>query len=139
MDDVSSALGGLFASAFISATLAPGGSEAVLAYLATQAAYSDTLLLGVATTGNTLGAVTTWLMGYAAALGWLRRHAPPKQATLARMERYGTPLLLLSWLPVVGDGFCLAAGWARLPFLPCLAAMAAGKAARYAAVLWLID
>ncbi|WP_255211137.1 YqaA family protein [Methylogaea oryzae] len=96
MDDVSSALGGLFASAFISATLAPGGSEAVLAYLATQAAYSDTLLLGVATTGNTLGAVTTWLMGYAAALGWLRRHAPPKQATLARMERYGTPLLLLS-------------------------------------------
>lgn len=138
MNDLSAALSTLFASAFISATLAPGGSEAVLAYLAAQAVYSDGMLLGVATAGNTLGAVTTWLLGYAAALGWLRRHQPLRPETLQRMGRYGTPLLLFSWLPLVGDGFCLAAGWLRLPFIPCLAAMAAGKAARYAAILWLV-
>lgn len=137
MNELTPALAGLFASAFISATLAPGGSEAVLAYLALQADYSDTLLLSIATLGNTLGAVTTWLLGYAAALGWLRTHPAPRQNILARLERYGMPLLLLSWLPLVGDGFCLAAGWLRLPFLPCLAAMALGKAARYAVVLWL--
>ncbi|TAN46671.1 MAG: DedA family protein [Methylococcaceae bacterium] len=137
MNELTPALAGLFASAFISATLAPGGSEAVLAYLALQASYSDSLLLSVATLGNTLGAVTTWLLGYAVALGWLRRHSPPQQNMLERMGRYGMPLLLFSWLPLVGDGFCLAAGWLRLPFLPCLAAMAMGKAARYAVVLWL--
>lgn len=138
MTDFSTALFTLFASAFISATLAPGGSEAVLAYLALQADYSEQLLLAVATTGNTLGAISTWLLGYAAALGWLRRHQPPNQAVLGRLKRYGMPLLLFSWLPIVGDGFCLAAGWLRLPFLPSVVAMATGKAARYAAVLWLL-
>lgn len=137
MNEISTALGGLFASAFISATLAPGGSEAVLAYLAAQHLADESMLLAVATTGNTLGAVTTWLLGYAAAAGWLRRHAPPATESMDRMQRYGMPLLLFSWLPLVGDGFCLAAGWLRLPFLPCLAAIATGKAARYAVILWL--
>lgn len=137
MNETGTALGGLFASAFISATLAPGGSEAVLAYLAAQNRYAAETLLAVATTGNSLGAVTTWLLGYAAAAGWLRRHAPPAPESMDRMQRYGMPLLLFSWLPLVGDGFCLAAGWLRLPFLPCLLAITAGKAARYAAILWL--
>lgn len=48
----------------------------------------------------------------------------------------GVPILLLSWLPVVGDGFCFAAGWLRLPFWGSLAAIAAGKAARYAAIVY---
>lgn len=137
MNDLTAQLATLFASAFISATLAPGGSEAVLAYLAARTAHADELLLAVATLGNTLGAVTTWLLGYAAALGWLRSHPAPRQELMARLQRYGMPLLLFSWLPLVGDGFCLAAGWLRLPFLPCLSAIAMGKAARYAAVLWL--
>ena len=41
-------------------------------------------------------------------------------------------ILLLSWVPLVGDPICAVAGWLRLPFLPCLAWMALGKFARYA-------
>jgi len=55
----------LFGSAFISSTLLPGGSEAVLAYLATDAIYSPLTLLSVAAVGNTLGGMTSW------GLGWL--------------------------------------------------------------------
>lgn len=51
---------GLFISAFISSTIAPGGSEAVLAYMVSQGKYDVSFLLMVASVGNTLGAMTTW-------------------------------------------------------------------------------
>lgn len=130
------ALASLFISAFVSATVAPGGSEAVLLYWAAQGQHHWALLLGVASFGNTLGALTTWGMGYAAARGWWKRHTPPAAESLQRFKRYGMPLLLLSWLLVVGDGFCFAAGWLRLPWLPGLIAIAVGKTARYAALLY---
>ncbi len=47
------------------------------------------------------------------------------------VHRFGAPILLLSWLPVVGDPLCAVAGWLRLPWLSCLIFMAIGKFARY--------
>lgn len=128
---------GLFISAFVSATLAPGGSEAVLAFLVVSGKYSSENLLLIATFGNTLGSITTWLMGY-----WVGNRLtgedqpnPSRQKALARVRRWGLPSLLLAWLPIVGDGFCFAAGWLRLPFLASVLAIAAGKAARYSAII----
>jgi len=132
---------GLFASAFISSTLAPGGSEVVLAYLVDQAQTSSSVLLAVATIGNTLGAVTTWLLGL-----WAARRYPlddlqndRRHKAVQSLRRYGIPLLLLSWLPVVGDGFCFAAGWLRLSFTASLIAIALGKLVRYAAIVYLFS
>lgn len=138
MDFAALGVWGLFASAFISSTLAPGGSELVLAYLAGQGQTPAPLLLAVATLGNTLGALTTWLLGLWAA----RRHPPEslqdakRRQAVQSVRRYGVPLLLLSWLPVVGDGFCFAAGWLRLSFAASLAAIALGKLGRYAAIVY---
>jgi membrane protein YqaA with SNARE-associated domain len=53
---------------------------------------------------------------------------------IERTRRYGPALLLLSWVPVMGDAFCAAAGFLRMPWIACTAAMAAGKLARYAFV-----
>ena len=135
-----SALGpwALFVTAFVSATLAPGGSEAVLAWLVAQTAHDPLWLLAVATAGNTLGAVSTWLLGRLAALGYPLEHFMKDRSdkALALVQRWGTWSLLLSWLPIVGDGLCLAAGWLRLPFLACLVAIIAGKLLRYAAVVY---
>lgn len=140
MDDFIAAfpLWGLFVSAFVSATLAPGGSEAVLAYLAHQAEFPPLVLLSTATSGNTLGALTTWLLGF-----WTGRRYPAdrpddprRHRAVIAVRRWGFPILLLSWLPVVGDGFCFAAGWLRLPFWGSLLAIAAGKALRYAAIVY---
>jgi membrane protein YqaA with SNARE-associated domain len=135
-----SALGpwALFVSAFISATLAPGGSEAVLAWLVAHTGHDPLWLLAVATAGNTLGAVSTWLLGRLAALGYpLERFMKDRsEKALALVQRWGVWSLLLSWFPVIGDGLCLAAGWLRLPFLTCLIAITAGKLLRYAAVVY---
>lgn len=131
-----SALWGLFFSAFVSSTLAPGGSEAVLAFLVSQGRHEAGMLVGVATLGNTLGALTTFALGY-----WTGKRFPAdgpmdarRHKAILAVRRWGLPLLLLSWLPVVGDGFCFAAGWLKLPFWTSLAGIALGKLGRYAAI-----
>ena len=48
-----------------------------------------------------------------------------------KVERWGSPVLLLAWAPLIGDALCVAAGWLRLHWLPCCLFMAAGKFARY--------
>lgn len=55
----------------------------------------------------------------------------PHTRTQAWVHRFGAPILLLSWLPVVGDPLCAVAGWMRLPWLPCLIFIMVGKFARY--------
>jgi membrane protein YqaA with SNARE-associated domain len=138
VDDATIALAGLFVSAFVSSTLAPGGSEAVLVFLLHQAQTPASLLLVVATVGNTLGALTTWLLGH-----WAARRYPAESMrgdkrlrAVQSLRRFGVPLLLLSWLPLVGDGFCFAAGWLRMSFIASFIAIALGKLARYAALVY---
>lgn len=133
-------LWGLFLSSFISSTLFPGGSEVVLGVLAANKTHAPGLLLAVASLGNTLGALTTWLLGALVARGLPpdSRLTAPRRRALDHLRRFGSPALLLSWLPVVGDPLCFAAGYLRLPFLASLLFIALGKTARYAAILWIL-
>lgn len=114
----------LFASSFLAATLLPGGSEAVL--FGVLKLYPQQLwpALLVATLGNTLGGMSSYLIG---------RLIPQKQQIKGSdtVKRYGSAALLLAWLPIVGDPLCVAAGWFRLnPWWSALF-MAIGKFARY--------
>lgn len=123
-------LTGLFAVSFIAATLLPVSSEAVLfgfLSLHPEALLSALLL---ATLGNTLGGLTSYWIGYQLPVHEKARTLPQ----LARVRRWGAPALLLAWLPLIGDALCIAAGWLRLHWLPCLLFMAIGKLARY----WLV-
>jgi membrane protein YqaA with SNARE-associated domain len=117
----------LFASSFLAATLLPGGSEAVLFGVLKLHPGELWLALAVATLGNTLGGMSSYVLG---------RFIPQKsglkeQKGLARVQQYGAPILLLSWIPIIGDPLCVAAGWLRLnPWLSALC-IAAGKFVRY--------
>ncbi len=131
-------LWGLFLSSFLAATLLPGGSEALLLWLNVHQSYSPLLLLLAATLGNTLGGLSSWGIGR-----WLRYrfpdaglHKPRQLQALAWLEKHGSPLLLLSWVPIVGDPLCVAAGWARMPILQSALFIALGKGTRYALLLW---
>jgi membrane protein YqaA with SNARE-associated domain len=135
-------LGAVFVVAFVSATLLPLGSEpAVFALVKLNPELLWPAIL-VATAGNTLGGMVSWLMGYGAhrAVDSVRHpHASERQA-LRWLERFGPKACLLSWLPGVGDPLCAVAGWLRFPLWPCTVYMAIGKFARYltmtAALLW---
>ncbi|MCX7088407.1 MAG: DedA family protein [Methylococcales bacterium] len=136
MQDTLLSLGGLFASAFISSTLLPGGSEAVLAYMVSVGHYTPVQLIAVASIGNTLGALTTWWLGGLAAKKFPVEHvlAAKKQKSVALVRHYGHWSLLFSWLPLIGDGLCFAGGWLKLAFLPACLAIFVGKVVRYSVV-----
>jgi membrane protein YqaA with SNARE-associated domain len=122
-------LAALFVSAFVSATVLPGNSEIVL--FAFLEAYPGRAIeaVAVATVGNTLGGLTTYGIGR---LLPARKPMPPR--VLALVQRYGAYALLLSWVPVIGDALCAAAGWLRVRWWAAALAMAAGKLARYLVV-----
>lgn len=124
-------LAGLFLSSFLSATLLPGTSEAVLFAVLRLHPEQATTAVALATFGNTLGGMTTFGMAH---LVPQRMAARP----LAMARRWGAPVLVLAWAPIVGDLLCAAAGWLRLPWLASMLWMAAGKALRYGAVVWLV-
>jgi membrane protein YqaA with SNARE-associated domain len=50
------------------------------------------------------------------------------------VRRYGAPVTMLAWLPIVGDALCVAAGWLRMNWILILLFMAAGRLARYLVV-----
>ena len=122
-------LAALFASAFVSATVLPGNSEIVL--VAVLRAFPERFAQAIvlATLGNTLGGLTTYGVG---------RLIPQRKVhdarSLAWVRRYGAVALLLSWVPVIGDALCAAAGWLRVPLWSCTLALLLGKLARYVAV-----
>ncbi len=121
-------IAGLFVASFLSATLLPGGSEAVLFALLKLHPQQAWPALIAATIGNTLGGMTTYWM----ARPIPARELPPK---LDRVRRYGSVSLILAWAPLVGDALCAAAGWLRLNWAACAIWMAIGKFARYAAIV----
>ena len=139
MQDIGFEIGGLFTSAFISSTLAPGGSEAVLAYMVAAGHYQVELLVIVATIGNTLGAMTTWGLGVLAAKKFPAAEllSENKQKALDVLKRKGIWTLFFTWLPVVGDALCFAGGWLKLPFFQACLIILLGKFGRYAVIAWL--
>lgn len=118
---------GLFVFSFLASTLLPGGSEVALAAYIVNAPTALWLALGLATLGNTLGGGVSYLCGRILP----RSEKLAKYRSVEHLERYGAPLLLLSWVPLIGDLFCVAAGWLRMNTVACVAFMAVGKFARY--------
>lgn len=130
----------LFFSAFISSTLFPGGSEAVLAYLVSEAAQPLYLLVIIATLGNTLGAMTSWGIGRIISLRYSadKLFKPSHKKAVLRLQKHGSAILLLSWLPIVGDPLCVAAGWLRINWLASLFFIMLGKLLRYIVVIYIV-
>lgn len=139
MIGVDPALAGLFANAFLAATILPVASEPfALALLA--AGRDPWLVWAVASVANTAGAVVGWCLGRFAARLRDRPWFPVGPDALARAETwfawFGRPALLVSWLPLVGDALTVVAGALRTPLGPFLVLVAIGKAGRYAVILF---
>ena len=123
----------LFLTSFASATLLPGGSEALFIYLLAEH-LNPILLLVVATFGNTLGSFTNYLLGkfatdFALRKGYMKaKHL--KQAS-SLFERYGAWSLLFSWLPIIGDPLTFVAGIVRYSWWKFLIIVCFAKLSRY--------
>jgi membrane protein YqaA with SNARE-associated domain len=128
-------LAGLFASAFLSATLLPGSSEAALLALLALGKSDWLLLVAVATAGNVLGSMVNWALGRFLAHFRDRRWFPIDPRSYARAEgwynRFGVWSLLLAWVPIIGDPLTVVAGMLRVDWRWFVLLVTIGKLGRY--------
>jgi membrane protein YqaA with SNARE-associated domain len=127
----------LFFAAFVSATLFPMGSEAVLLY-DLSFGYSALFLWGIATLGNTLGSLLNYWLGvkgegYLEQKGYLSKEK--MQKAHSRFKKWGGWVLLLSWMPVIGDPLTFIAGILRFDIIKFIVIVALAKGVRYAVVV----
>lgn len=133
-------LSALFLAAFAAATLILAQSEAVLVGMLLAETNPVWQLLLVATTGNVLGSLVNW------AIGWFLQHRMPVRwfpisaDQLSRAQgwyaNWGWWTLFGSWLPIIGDPLVLAAGLMREPLWRVVLVVTLAKAGRYVALTW---
>lgn len=131
-------LSGLFAVAFLAATIFPAQSELLLAGMVLAERHPTWTLVAVASAGNVLGSVVNWVLGRFIARFEGRRWFPVSREQVARAERWyqrwGKWSLLLSWAPVIGDPLTVVAGVLREPLPMFLVLVTIAKVARYVMV-----
>ncbi len=130
---------GLFIGSFVAATLVPFSSDVLLVGML-LAGGDIVWTVVVATLGNWLGGLTSYWVGWLGKWEWIERYFKIKRETLerqkARVDRYGSWLALLTWLPFVGDVFAVALGFYRVRFRSTAVLMLVGKGARF--VFWAV-
>lgn len=129
----------LFTVAFLSATLLPMGSEALLLYDVSQN-YSLIALWSAATLGNTLGAMVNYWLGLKGEVYLEKKgHLSAQKMAKARafFDSFGGWTLLLSWAPIIGDPLTFIAGVMRYNFKWFSLIVAVAKGTRYAIVIFL--
>lgn len=132
------AYAGLFAVSFLAATILPAQSEFGLAGLILGGEQSTTMLVLVASVGNTLGSVVNWFLGRGLESFRHKKWFPASAKQLDRAtnwyRKFGRWSLLLSWAPIVGDPLTLAAGILREPLWSFFLLVAIAKTGRYITV-----
>jgi membrane protein YqaA with SNARE-associated domain len=127
----------MFFTAFCSATVLPMGSEAVLIYNVMQG-YDLFVLFSVAVVGNTLGSYVNYYLGfkgeeYLVHKKILKVHKIEQYKK--HFDKYGGYTLLLSWIPVFGDGFTFIAGILRYSMMKFFIYVFIAKFMRYFVLL----
>ncbi len=131
----------LFLLSFLASTLVPLGSEWLLAVLLING-LDPSIVVAVATVGNSCGALTTYAIGL-----WggpflvqrvLRFSPESQQRSEYYFTRYGSWTLLFSWVPILGDPLCLVGGVLRTGFWRFIILVSVGKFIRYLVVAKLV-
>ncbi len=129
---------GLFIGSFLAATILPLSSEILVTGLLLAGA-NPLFVLIAATTGNWLGSMSTYWLGWLGKWEWIEKwfKITPEKVEKQRMRiaKYGSSLAFLAWIPLVGDVFALALGFYKVDFKKCAVFMLIGKFCRFLTVI----
>ena len=107
---------GLFIAALLAASVIPFPLEGLVPFMVAQG-HGATGIVIAGTAGGYVGSLINYLLAARGEERWRARN-PTRTKTLDRVhrvfDRWGAPVLLLSWLPVVGELMTLLAGAARV-------------------------
>jgi membrane protein YqaA with SNARE-associated domain len=130
-------LWGLFFAGFLSGSVLPFNSEAVMSVLILAGVNVSSTIV-VATAGNTLGGITIFYLGYLGKMEWIEKYGKVKMEKIhainPKLQKYGPLSALLSFVPVIGDVLILGLGFFRISPKLTILYMFVGKLARY----WLL-
>lgn len=132
-------LWGLFLLCFLAATILPLSSEFGVLYCLASTNYNDYMIIAVASTGNILGGVCNYAIGYYGSELWKKRFGfrDKNRKIQLNLSKYGAPAAFLSWLPFIGDPLLVALGFYKTPWKATFLWMAFGKISRYLVLLLL--
>ncbi len=129
---------GLFIASFLASTILPFGSEGLVVLLIYEK-FNVWAVVLVASLGNFLGACTSYYIGWKGR-GFVKRYLKIDPEDIEKAEKYfakyGSYLLLFTWLPVIGDGFTVVGGLLRLKFWIFSVYVFTGKFMRYLVVAY---
>jgi membrane protein YqaA with SNARE-associated domain len=132
---------GLFIAAFLAATILPLSSEVVLSTLLLNG-LSPVALVAIATTGNVLGSLANYALGYWTSLKVIKKWLKISEEEFVRAEqrfvKYGLFSLCFAWVPIIGDPITVIAGILRIRLLWFVLLVTAGKLIRYIVVSYLV-
>ena len=116
-------------------TFFPFASETYLITLLLSEKYNVLLLLLLASVGNILGSVISWLFGYFINYFINKTWFPINKYLLQKansiFKKYGKWSLLFSWVPFIGDPIAFVAGTFRYNLIFFLIFVSIGKVSRY--------
>lgn len=132
---------GLFVAAFLAATILPLSSEIVLSALLLTG-LSPIVLVTIAITGNVLGSLTNYALGYWASLGVIKKWLKISEEEFVRAEqrfvKYGLFSLCFAWVPIIGDPLTVLAGVLRIQLLWFVILVSVGKLMRYIVISYFV-
>ena len=133
---------GLFIAGFLAATILPFSSESLLA-VALLNGFDPIICLIIITSGNWLGSITTYGIGYLGNVDWIEKYLKISREKIAKTKsylvKYGILLALFTWVPIVGDLFALALGYFKINFTLTAIFMLIGKFFRYLLIVFLFN
>ncbi len=131
---------GLFLASFLASTVLPLGSEAFVVMLISRG-FNILPVIMVASIGNYLGACTTYYLGRKGRTDIIERFfsisREQLESTDSMFAKYGSFLLLFTWLPAIGDAITAAGGILKLDFKVFSFYVLIGKTARYTAIAFI--
>lgn len=129
---------GLFMGAFLAGTVLPISSDILLVGVVSLGGTNPWLCLLAATSGNWLGLMTTYYLGWLGKWEWLERWFNVKREKLLRQKRmiakYGVWIALFTWIPVIGIAGLIGLGFYRVKPLFTITLLLIGCFARF--LLW---
>jgi len=125
---------GLFFASYLAATIVPFSSEAILSGVI-MAGYNPILSLVIATSGNFLGGMSSYYLGYLGKLQWIEKYLriPHSKTENFKQKISGKEqwIAFFCWLPFIGDVIAVCLGLLRINQIRVSLGMLIGKALRY--------
>ncbi len=129
---------GLFVGSFLASTVVPFSADALLVGCL-AIGLKTSLCLVLATLGNWLGGLTSYYIGRIGNMDRIEKWFKIKKEKLEQqqklVERWGSLLAFVTWLPIVGDVFAIALGFYKINWKQCAFWMLIGRFIRF--VFWI--